>query len=143
MIDFDKRRFFVAFGVKYLERHLDDDQFWADLLRKKLNPKLRQVDPLLLVQSFQDNYDLKKLLIADDIQTMKNMTEGNEDLLVKLKEKASMQLANFEWSWIEEWWKKDHPKLLAVVENHPEVVKFKAYLKEGIHGLSKTITESI
>ena len=142
MIEFNKKRFMVAFGAKYLERHLDDDQFWSDLLRKKLNPKLKEVDPLLLVQSFEDNYDLKKLLIADDLQTITNMTEGNEDLLQKLKAKADMQLGNFEWSWIREWWKKDHPGLLAVVENHPEAVKFEDYLREGIKGLAKTITET-
>jgi len=142
MIEINKKRFFVALGAKYLERHIDDDQFWAELLRKKLNPKLKQVDPLLLVQSFQDNYDFKKLVIAEDLQTIKNMTEGNEDLLQKLKEKAQMRIGSFEWSWIEEWWKKDHPGLLAVVNNHPKSKEFRIYLTNGIEGLAKTITET-
>ena len=142
LIEFNRNRFFVAFGAKYLERHLNDDKFWAELLTKKLNPKLKLVEPLLLVQSFQDNYDFKKLMIAEDLQTIKNMTEGNEDLLQKLKEKAHMQIGNFEWSWIEEWWKKDHPGLLAVVKNHPKSKEFMIYLTNGIEGLAKTITDS-
>ena len=142
MILFNKSRFIVAFGAKYLERHLEDEQFWSDLLRKTLNPKLKAVEPLLLVQSFQDNIDFKKLLIAEDLQTIQNMTEGNEDLLQKLKAKAKMQIGNFEWSWIELWWKKDHPGLLAVVDNHPEAERFRSYLKKGIHGLAESITET-
>ncbi len=142
MIEFDKNRFFVAFGAKYLERHLDDDEFWSDLLRKNINPRLKELNPILLVEYFEGNQPFDKIFDHSDMDRIHKMTEGNEDLLVKLKEKAQLNLKSFEWSWIEKWWKKDHPKLLGVVRNHPKSQEFKIYLTQQISKLSKNITDS-
>ena len=142
MIEFNKNRFFVAFGAKYLERHLDDDEFWSDLLRKNINPRLKELNPILLVEYFEGNQLFDKIFDHTDMDRIHKMTEGNEDLLVKLKEKAQLNLKSFEWSWIEVWWKKDHPKLLGVVRNHPKSQEFKIYLTIQITKLSKNITDS-
>lgn len=138
----DLKRFGVAFGAKYLERHLDDDKFWSDLLRRRLNPMLKEVDPILLVQYFEEKLDFTKLLNNDHLDMIKNYTEGNEDLLQKLKSRVERKLIQFEWSWIEEWWKKDHPDLLGVVINHPSKSEFEKYLKKGIEALSIQVKNS-
>ena len=135
----DLKRFGVAFGAKYLERHLDDDKFWSDLLRRRLNPMLKEVDPILMVQYFEEKLDFTKLLNSDHLDIIKQYTEGNEDLLQKLKSRIERKLIQFEWSWIEQWWKKDHPDLLGVVINHPSRIEFQQYLKNGIEDLSKQV----
>ncbi len=143
MINFDKNRFLVGFGAKYLERHLEDDQFWSDLLRKNVNPKLAELNPILLVEYFEKNMEFDKIFGHGDIDRIHEMVEGNEDLLVKLKQKAELNLRSFEWNWIEDWFKKDHQEILGVIINHPRSEEFKKYLTDQIAKLSKNITESI
>jgi len=139
---FDLKRFGVSLGVNYLVKRIDDDKFWSDLLRKYLKPQLDDLDPLMLVQSFQDNYDFKLLLQADHIDKFKEFTKGNEDLLVKIKEKSRLKMIAFEWTWIEEWFRKDHPSLLGIINNHPRKEEFQKYITDGILDLSKKFTNS-
>lgn len=143
---FDKKtlkRFAVGFGAKYLERHLDDPKFWADLLKKNINPMLKEVHPLLLCESFENNSSFKDLFLSGHMNKIQEMVEGNEDLLEKLKQKAKLSLVSFEWLWIEEWWNNDHPELLGVVINHPKPEEFKKYLLKEISDLAKTVTNSL
>jgi len=136
------KRFAVGFGADYLLRHIDDDQFWSDLLRKSVKPQLDELDPLLLVQSFQDKFDFKLLLGAEHIDRVKEMIHGNEDLLVRLKDRSRLKLIQFEWIWIEDWFKKDHKNLLAIINNHPKKEEFQIYITEGIRDLAKKFVNS-
>lgn len=142
-MEIDWKRFGVAFGAKYLERHIDDDEFWAQLLRRTLKPALKELNPLLMVQSFEENYDFKRMLESEHLEMFHNMIEGNEDLLVKLKEKSREKMIGFSWDWIEVWWKKDHPNLLAMVLNYPEPEKMKKYVENGVRELADHFTNSI
>ena len=141
-MNFDKNRFMVALGAKYLERHIDDEKFWSDLIRKNINPMLKEVHPLLLSEYFDNNKSFQDIFVTDHLNKIKTMVEGNEDLLVKLKQKAELSLMSFEWSWIEEWWKKDHIELLSVVENHVKSEEFKKYLTSQISALAKKVKNS-
>lgn len=138
----DWKRFAVGLGANYLVKRIDDDQFWSDLLRKYLKPQLDEIEPLLLVQSFQDNYDFKLLLQEEHIDKFKEFVKGNEDLMVKLKDKSRLKMIAFEWSWIEEWFKKDHKNLLAIINNHPQKKEFQIYITNGILDLAKKFTNS-
>ena len=138
----DWKRFAVGLGVNYLVKRIDDDQFWSDLLRKYLKPQLDEIEPLLLVQSFQDNYDFKLLLQEQHIDKLKEFVKGNEDLMVKLKDKSRLKMIAFEWSWIEEWFKKDHKNLLAIINNHPRKKEFQNYITNGILDLAKKFVNS-
>lgn len=138
----DWKRFAVGLGVNYLVKRIDDDQFWSDLLRKYLKPQLDEIEPLLLVQSFQDNYDFKLLLQEEHIDKFKEFVKGNEDLMVKLKDKSRLKMIAFEWSWIEEWFKKDHKNLLAIINNHPRKKEFQNYITNGILDLAKKFVNS-
>lgn len=138
----DWKRFAVGLGVNYLVKRIDDDQFWSDLLRKYLKPQLDEIEPLLLVQSFQDNYDFKLLLQEQHIDKFKEFVKGNEDLMVKLKDKSRLKMIAFEWSWIEEWFKKDHKNLLAIINNHPRKKEFQNYITNGILDLAKKFVNS-
>jgi len=138
----DWKRFAVGLGVNYLVKRIDDDQFWSDLLRKYLKPQLDEIEPLLLVQSFQDNYDFKLLLQEQHIDKFKEFVKGNEDLMVKLKDKSRLKMIAFEWSWIEEWFKKDHKNLLAIINNHPQKKEFQIYITNGILDLAKKFVNS-
>jgi len=138
----DWKRFAVGLGVNYLVKRIDDDQFWSDLLRKYLKPQLDEIEPLLLVQSFQDNYDFKLLLQEQHIDKFKEFVKGNEDLMVKLKDKSRLKMIAFEWSWIEEWFKKDHKNLLAIINNHPRKKEFQIYITNGILDLAKKFVNS-
>lgn len=138
----DWKRFAVGLGVNYLVKRIDDDQFWSDLLRKYLKPQLDEIEPLLLVQSFQDNYDFKLLLQEQHIDKFKEFVKGNEDLMVKLKDKSRLKMIAFEWSWIEEWFRKDHKNLLAIINNHPRKKEFQNYITNGILDLAKKFVNS-
>lgn len=138
----DWKRFAVGLGVNYLVKRIDDDQFWSDLLRKYLKPQLDEIEPLLLVQSFQDNYDFKLLLQEQHIDKFKEFVKGNEDLMVKLKDRSRLKMIAFEWSWIEEWFKKDHKNLLAIINNHPRKKEFQNYITNGILDLAKKFVNS-
>ena len=138
----DWKRFAVGLGVNYLVKRIDDDQFWSDLLRKYLKPQLDEIEPLLLVQSFQDNYDFKLLLQEEHIDKFKEFVKGNEDLMVKLKDKSRLKMIAFEWSWIEEWFRKDHKNLLAIINNHPRKKEFQIYITNGILDLAKKFVNS-
>lgn len=138
----DWKRFAVGLGVNYLVKRIDDDQFWSELLRKYLKPQLDEIEPLLLVQSFQDNYDFKLLLQEEHIDKFKEFVKGNEDLMVKLKDKSRLKMIAFEWSWIEEWFKKDHKNLLAIINNHPRKKEFQNYITNGILDLAKKFVNS-
>ncbi len=138
----DWKRFAVGLGVNYLVKRIDDDQFWSDLLRKYLKPQLDEIEPLLLVQSFQDKYDFKLLLQEEHIDRFKEFVKGNEDLMVKLKDKSRLKMIAFEWSWIEEWFKKDHKNLLAIINNHPQKKEFQIYITNGILDLAKKFVNS-
>ncbi len=138
----DWKRVVVGFGADYLLKKIDDDKFWSDLLRKSVNPQLDKLSPLLLVQSFQDKYDFKLLLGSEHIDRLREFTQGNEDLLQKLKQRSQLKMIDFEWSWIEEWFSKDHKNLLAIINNHPEKEEFQKYITEGILDLSKKFVNS-
>ncbi len=141
-MEYDWKRFAVAFGANIFLRHIDDDKFWSDILRKTLKPQLDQIDPLLMVQSFQENYDFKKMLEPDHIKSIYEITEGNEDLLVKLKQRSKLKMVSFSWKWIEEWWQKDHKDLLAIVENHPDRERFRNYIVKGVKELAEKFQNS-
>lgn len=142
MVEFNWKRFAVSAGAKYLESKIDDDEFWSDLLRKKINPKLKELHGLVLVEYFEKNMPFDQIFGSGDLEKIHNLTEGNEDLLVKLRLKAELSLKSFEWSWIENWFKKDHPILLGVIINHPRSEEFKKYLVFQIGNLSRNITKS-
>ena len=142
MTGFNTNRFIVSVTAKVLNRRIDDDEFWSDLLRKNLNKRLKNLDPILLVEYFEKNEPFDTIFNSSDLDKIHKIVKGNEDLLVKLKQKAQLKLKSFEWSWIEIWWKKDHPILLGVVRNHPKSEDFKKYLTEQITKLSRNITNS-
>ncbi len=73
-MEYNWKRFAVGFTAKIFERHIDDDKFWSDLLSKALKPQLDELDPLLLVQSFQENYDFKKMLEPEHIKDIYEIT---------------------------------------------------------------------
>lgn len=135
--------FFRRVGAKYIEKRIDDDKFWSEVLRMVLNPKIGKMYSQELVYAFEKNMDLSDLYRQDHTEAMKNLAKGNEDVLVKIKHKLAFSLPMFTWEWIEDWWKKDQPKLLAIINNHPKSPEFKRWMVEGIRKLCLKISETL
>lgn len=131
------------FGARFLERQLDNDQFWKEIIRKIMNPKLDLIYPQEMVYAFENKMQIKSLFREEHTEALKQFVEGNEDILEKLKKKFEYSLPGFEWEAIEIWWKKDHPKLLGVIVNHPRSAEMKRWLVEGIIDLVKKIINSV
>lgn len=131
------------FGGKLLMRNLGNDKFWSDILRTVLNPKIGKMYSQELVYAFEKNMKLSDLYRVEHTEAMKEVAEGNEDVMAKIKEKLHFSTSLFTWEWIEDWWKKDQPKLLGIVMNHPRSPEFRRWLVEGIKDLCAKIAETL
>ena len=139
----ESEQIFKRFGAKLIERRMDDDNFWTEILRTVMNPKIGKMYSQELVYAFEQNMNLADLYRTDHTEALRNLAKGNEDVMVKIKKKVGYSVTLFTWKWIEEWWQKDQPKLLGIVINHPRAPEFKLWLVEGIKGLCKKIAETL
>jgi len=131
------------FGARFLERQLDNKEFWKEIIRKIMNPKIDQIYPQEMVYAFEQKMEIKSLFREEHTQVIRKFVEGNEDILEKIKKKFEFEIPGFEWEAIEIWWKKDHPKLLGVIINHPRSPEFKLWLVTGITELTRKIISSV
>lgn len=137
------KRALIGGLAHYIEGKMDDDEWWASVLRSSINPSLKKIDPMDLYTAFETKMELSSLIGVTHVSKVHNFLQGNEDIIERVKKKMQKKLPSFEWTWIDDWWKKDHPQLRGIVINHPKSGEFKLWLCSEIVKMTKQLQSQI